>query len=301
MGQLLQESGKGAVWLRRLEYTIGKEHDGKSVQAYLIKEHGFSRRLITRLKQEPEHIHCNGTHIRMVDLLHTGDRLTVILSEQTHILPNHNLSVPIVYEDQDVIVFHKPPGMPVHPSTLHYEDTLANFYSYYLGRQGISAAFHPINRLDRDTIGLCLAAKNQLAAKKLSGSLTKEYAAVLCGSLPEDCGEINAPIGREDGSLIKRTVRSDGQPSVTCYQVMKREGDYTWVKIRLLTGRTHQIRVHFSSLGYPLAGDGLYGGSQKDFASQALCCSRLRFFQPITGELVDLCINIQEEMDKIRI
>lgn len=292
---------KGAKCTRKLTYLIPKEHDGKIVQDYLMKEQGFSRRLLTRLKREPAHIHCNGEHIRMVDRLRQGDSLTVILTEPAHIPPNPELVVPIIYEDQDLIVFRKPAGMPVHPSILHYRDTLANFFSYHMQVQGIEATFRPINRLDRDTMGLCLAAKNALAAKKLCGRLEKEYTAIVCGILPEESGEIDAPIGREDGSLLKRTVRQDGQRSVTRYWVLERTEHYTTVKIQLLTGRTHQIRVHFSHLGFPLAGDGLYGGSTNDYRTQALCCNRLEFVHPVTGEVLDFRINIQEEWAAIQV
>ena len=286
--------------LRQLEYIIAMKQDGITVQDFLMKEHGFSRRIITRLKREPQHIRCNGEHIRMVDRLHACDQLVVMLTEPSHIPPNSNLSVPIVYEDEDVIVFHKPAGMPVHPSILHYEDTLANFFSYHMEQNGVQTTFRPINRLDRDTMGLCLVAKNALAAKKLCANFEKEYTAIVCGVLPLQSGEINAPIGREDGSLMKRVVRSDGQPSVTQYQVLKQEGEYTWVKVHLLTGRTHQIRVHFAHVGFPLAGDELYGGWMTEYCSQALCCSSLSFIHPMTEKKIDLRINIQNEMNKIR-
>ena len=286
--------------MRQLAYPIGPEDAGRTVQDFLMRGQGFSRRLITRLKREPEHIRCNGRHIRMIDRLAEGDRLWIALAEQGCVPPNPALSVPILYEDQDAILFQKPAGMPVHPSVGHHGDTLANFFAFHLMQRGEEGAFHPLNRLDRDTTGLCLAAKHALAARKLAGTLEKEYAAVVYGALPEDAGVIDAPIGREDGSLIRRCVRPEGKRSVTHYQVVRREAGYTWVRVWLETGRTHQIRVHFAHLGYPLAGDDLYGGSRADYRSQALCCSRLRFLRPEDGKKMDFCINIQGEWEKIR-
>lgn len=285
--------------MRKFTYRITEKHSGKSVQDYLIHEQGFSRRILTRLKREPEHIACNGKHIRMVDLLYTGDELRIILTEPVHIPPNSALEVPIVYEDEDLVVFNKPYGMPVHPSVRHHGDTLANFFSYRMQQDGIDATFRPINRLDRDTMGLCLVAKNALSAKKLANSVKKEYTAVVCGELLESEGEINRPIGRADHTLIKRKVCPNGQPSVTRFRVLRRGKGYTLIRVFLLTGRTHQIRVHFSDLGYPLAGDDLYGGSLADCTTQALCCTRLIFMHPIQKKLCDICINIPEWMGRL--
>lgn len=256
--------------------------------------------MITRLKREREHILRNGSHIRMVDPLHAGDCLTIILDEEgSSILPNPDLSVPVIYEDDDLILFDKPAHMPVHPSIAHYQDTLANFFIFYMGQKDLHPTFRPINRLDANTTGLCLVAKNAFSAKQLSGGLEKEYTAVLCGNLPDDCGTINAPIAREPGSIMKRMVHPSGQPSITEYQVLFRKNGYTLVRVKLHTGRTHQIRVHFSHLGFPLAGDDLYGGDTSDLSRQALCCTRLFFQHPVMHKNINFCINIQDDMKKL--
>ena len=263
----------------------------------MIRTHGFSRRIINRLKREPGHILLNGVHVRMVDPLHAGDLLTVILQEETsQIMPNPELFVPVIYEDEDFILFDKPPFMPVHPSIAHHHDTLANYFAYYMEQKGIPSVFRPINRLDANTTGLCLAAKNAFCAKQLSGSLQKEYTAVLTGEFPQDFGVIDAPIARMPGSIIKRMVAPEGQKSVTEYQVLQRKNGYTLVLVRLHTGRTHQIRVHFSHLGYPLAGDDLYGGDMTGISRHALCCTRLWFSHPVMHKEMNFCINIQEDM-----
>lgn len=262
-----------------------------------MRTHGFSRRMISRLKREPEHILRNGVHLRMIDQLHNGDILTVILQEEaSHILPNPKLFVPIVYEDDDLILFDKPAFMPVHPSIAHYSDTLANYFAYYMEQKGLSLVFRPINRLDANTTGLCLVAKNAFCANQLSGSLEKEYTAVLTGEFPQDQGIIDAPIARMPGSIIKRTVDPTGQKSITEYRVRKRTNGFTLVQVKLHTGRTHQIRVHFSHLGYPLAGDDLYGGDTSLINRHALCCTRLQFLHPIMHKKIDFCINIQNDM-----
>lgn len=261
-----------------------------------MQVHGYSKRILTRLKREPQHILRNGVHVRMVDLVNPGDTVTVILQESSTIVPNPALSVPVIYEDDDVIVFDKPGNMPVHPSLAHYEDTLANFFMHYTQCKGEHLVFRPVNRLDRNTRGLCLAAKNALAAKKLSGQLHKEYTAVACGDLGQDHGIIDAPIGRVDGSLIERQVCANGQPSKTEYRVLARSNGYTMVRVILHTGRTHQIRVHFSHIGFPLAGDDLYGGNCADLSGQALSCTRLHFIHPVTGIYTDLRINMHSDL-----
>ncbi len=261
-----------------------------------MKIHGFSKRIITRIKREPENISCNGKHIRMVDNLKTNDILKITLSEQSTLIPNGNLNVDIVYEDDDIIIFNKPANMPVHPSLLHYDDTLGNFFTYYTNSKNQQITFRPINRLDSNTQGLCLVAKNSLAANLLSQKVKKEYTAVVCGNVKDDYGIINAPIARENDTIIKRCVAPHGQESITEYYVEKRNNKYSLVRINLHTGRTHQIRVHFSYLGYPLAGDDLYGGDCSDIHTQALCCNKLFFEHPILHKKMEICINIPNDM-----
>ncbi len=270
-----------------------------TVENFLRNEHGYSAKIIRKLKREKEHIALNGEHIRMVDFLEEGDVLMIILDDTPTIIPNPDLDVPIVYEDEDIIVFNKPVNMPVHPSLAHYEDTLANFYAHHLNKSGDTAIFRPINRLDTDTTGLCLACKNHLAAKKLSKAVTKQYTAIACGYLSEKSGRINAPIGRDDSDLMRRIVREDGKESITDYKVVAEKNGYSQIEVDLLTGRTHQIRVHFTHLGHPLAGDMLYGGSIKHITTQALCCTKLIFMHPINNKTMEICINIPNFMENI--
>lgn len=300
-------------------YIVSPEYDSSSVQEYLFSAHSFSRRIITRLKQNHGDILCNNAHIRMVDPVRTGDVITIKLQEQSYCKPNSDLDVPIVYEDDDVIVFNKPTNMPVHPSRNHQDDTLANFYTSYMLQKGLHLQFRPINRLDRDTCGLCVVAKNALSAKILSQAVQKEYTAIVCGVLPQECGTIDAPIIRLDDFYIKRgvytatgtdieydTVATNSnhvqtdkitpQHAVTHYEVVDKSTLYSLVKVRLETGRTHQIRVHFSHIGYPLAGDDMYGGNTTHTNVHMLCCSTITFQSPHTKKRIKLCCDIDKSL-----
>ena len=193
---------------------------------------------------------------------------------------------PVLYEDADVVVFDKPPGMPVHPSHRHREDTLANLFAARYGEKGVGCSFHPINRLDKDTSGLCVVAKHPVAAAALSGAVDKVYYAVAEGIVSPPEGIINLPIARAEESIILRKVDPAGQTAATRYRTLRTGNRHTLLEIRLETGRTHQIRVHFSHLGFPLAGDILYGGCMEFVRRQALHCGVVQFRQPLTEKPV---------------
>lgn len=254
---------------------------------YLRHCHGYSRRMITRLKQGCGSLAVNGEAFPQLNgRLAEGDRLEVrLMTAEQEFEPNPALQVPVVYEDSDVAVFSKPAGMPVHPSHRHRDDTLANAYT---ARVGASAGFHPVNRLDRDTSGLCVVAKHPLAAARLAGRVDKVYYAVAQGLVDPPDGTLDFPIARAGESIILREVRPDGKPSVTHYRTLEQGNGHTLLEIRLETGRTHQIRVHFAHIGHPLAGDDLYGGSLALISRQALHCGRVRFEHPVTGERIRL-------------
>ncbi len=276
------------------EFKIPIEWDGKSCGDFL-KHSGVSRRLTAKLKRVPNGITINGEQARTADIIRCGDVAAIKDIDESLLEPNISLNVPIVYEDEGVVVFDKPAGMPVHPSHKHREDTLGNFFAARF--KGLT--FRPINRLDKDTSGLCAAAKSAYAANALAGSISKIYAAVTEGvPVPRDCGNplvkwyetgsgyrIEAPIGRAEASVIKREIRGDGQRAVTNYTIEKENGKAALLRISLETGRTHQIRVHFSSLGYPLAGDDFYGGGLDFCGRQALHCCEMSFLSPFGGEV----------------
>lgn len=283
-------------------YHIPPAYDGVRLEQYLRSVHGYSGRIIVKIKKRPEYVQRNGAHMRVVDPVFAGDEVCILMEDTPRTPPNPHLDVPIVYEDSDVIVFDKPAGMPIHPSRNHAMDTLGNFFSAYCERTNQPLIFRPVTRLDADTTGLCIAAKNMLSASKLAGRVDKEYLALVSTGteyLP-DHGTIDAPIAREGGDGIRRCVDFDGgKRAVTHFEVCKRGNKYTLVRVVLETGRTHQIRVHFSHIGHPLAGDHRYGGDCSEYSHHMLQCQTLRFIHPQTGKYVYLCINNEDYPIKV--
>lgn len=239
----------------------------------------MSRRLLTRLKRREGGITRNGQLIRSIDEVSRGDVIVLSLEDESFLETNGSLRVPIAFENESLVVFDKAGGMPVHPSIRHQGDTLGNYFAYLYPE----LTFRSVNRLDRDTSGLCVIAKDAFAAKLLQGSCKKVYYAAVHGIIPES-GTIDAPIARERESIILRCVREDGQRAVTHYKRLKCNEKYSLAEIDLETGRTHQIRVHFSHIGAPLAGDDLYGGLRDNIGRQALHCGRITFTDPLTHE-----------------
>lgn len=279
--------------MRIIDFNVGNDLAGKTV-LHVLKYNGVSRRLITKLKQISDGITKNGIHTRTIDTVQKGDIISIKLDEETPLPKSENLTVPIVYEDDDVIVFDKPAFMPVHPSFKHQGDTLGNFFATHC--EGLT--FRPINRLDRDTSGLCVVAKNRFSATHLQKSIDKTYFAIVEGKITAG-GTINKPIARIENSIIKRCISEKGQKAVTHYEVLTCNESFSLLKIKLETGRTHQIRVHFSSEGFPLAGDDMYGGSLEFIKRQALHCGEISFLQPINNKKIILKSKIPHDMKNI--
>ncbi len=277
--------------MREISYTVPAEFDGVQAQVFL-KSRGISRRVLTALKRSGG-LTCGGGTLRTVDAVHAGEVITLRLDGgETSVAANPELSADVVYEDEDVVVFNKPPFMPVHPSQRHHDDTLANlFAARYPG-----LPFRPINRLDRNTSGLCVCAKNQFAAAALSGSISKVYYAITDGTPPGNT--VNAPIGRLGDSVIERCVTPDGKPAVTHFRKIAGERR-ALLRITLETGRTHQIRVHMSHIGFPLCGDDMYGGDCTAISRQALHCGEVEFTLPVSGERITVSAPLPEDMAAI--
>lgn len=275
-----------------------------TIREYLQKL-GYSSQNITDLKKYPDSVCVNDTPVFLNTLLNLNDHLTVYVKEKPNIsvLAPLALPFPVVYEDEDLVVVNKPASMSIHPSMRHYEDTLANAAAYYYIDRLDQFVFRCINRLDRDTSGLTILAKNAVSAGILSQSMMnrkihREYLAVVLGcDLPDD-GIITAPIGRKDGSIIERVVDYDnGERAVTHYHVLKRENGISLLTLWLETGRTHQIRVHMKQLGYPLLGDFLYYPEGMELIQrQALHSYRLSFPHPITGEQMHITAPVPEDI-----
>lgn len=277
--------------MREISYTVPAEFDGVQAQVFL-KSLGISRRGLIALKRSGG-LTRGGAVLRTIDEVHAGDPIILRLDGgETSVTANPELSADVMYEDEDVVVFNKPPYMPVHPSQRHHDDTLANlFAARYPG-----LPFRPINRLDRNTSGLCVCAKNQLAAAALSGTISKVYFAITDGTPPGDT--INAPIGRVGGSVIERCVTPDGKPAVTHFRKIAGERR-ALLRITLETGRTHQIRVHMAHVGFPLCGDDMYGGDCTAISRQALHCGEVGFDLPVSGRHVTVSAPLPADMAAI--
>ena len=283
--------------MRTIRYEIDDEHDGMQVGSFLHGK-GFSRAALTRLRKS-DGLHLNDAHIRTVDPMKTGDILTVTFKDVSGASPNASLNARIVYDDDDVVVFDKPANMPVHTSIWHGRDTLANLFSALYP----DCFFHSIGRLDKDTSGLIAVAKNKFAASKMMApgiyQPKKLYYAVTSSKIADefgDCGEVIAPIARDKDNVVKRAVRDDGEYARTKFRIIRSDENYSLCEVTILTGRTHQIRVHFAYIGYPLVGDKLYRGDSRILKRQALHCGRLEFVQPITGENIVLTSDLPEDI-----
>ncbi|MBQ6152266.1 MAG: RluA family pseudouridine synthase [Ruminococcus sp.] len=261
---------------------------------FLRKRCGLTAETLKTAKYTPLGISHNGETLRTVDTVCEGDLIKISLpTERNEILPVEG-TLDILYEDNYVLVVNKPYGMPVHPVNVHQTDTLANIVSYYQRQRGEEYLFRALNRLDKDTSGCVVIAKDRITYGLLIGKIKKEYVAV-CEGVIECAGVVNAPIGLKDGSMITREVRDDGKAAVTHYEPLLRSKTHTLLRLWLETGRTHQIRCHMSFLGHPLAGDDLYGGATELIDRQALHCQKAEFLHPFTAESILVDTGIPQE------
>lgn len=278
---------------RALTYTVPPAWDGRTVKDFARQHLGLSSRAFVKQKYLPGGLVKNGQPCRSVDLLRAGDRLCLTLPEEAETYQAVEGPLSILYEDQDYLAVDKPPAMPVHPSPGHDRDSLLNRVAFHYQLTGQAPAFRPLYRLDKDTSGILLVGKHRAAVS--SAQVEKTYYAVCQGELSGD-GTVEAPIGLEPGSKIRRCCREDGQPAVTHWQVLASQEGHTLLRLRLETGRTHQIRVHMAHLGHPLAGDDLYGGSRYRLCRQALHCGELSLVCKPLGAGLRLAAPFPEDM-----
>ncbi len=295
--------------MKTVSVTVPPCWDGAMAKRFLRGYYGLSHRLLVSLKAAPMGITMDGSLLRAIDPVRAGSVITLRLPEDQRRPAPVELPLQVVYEDGDLLIVNKTPFLPVHPVHGHLDDTLANAVAAYLGPKGEACAFRPIYRLDRDTSGLLVAAKHSYAASRLAKGIGKSYYAVIQGEL-EGNGKIDAPIRRREGFGIQREVGEGGVPAVTHWEALGSGRGHTLLRVKLETGRTHQIRVHFSSLHMPLAGDDMYGGARQWIFRQALHCGEVRFQHPVTNapvalrcpfpqdflQLLDFC-DIPAEMD----
>lgn len=274
---------------RVLTYEITAEQEGTKIGDFL-RTAGYSRHVIIHLKKTENGILLNGEWAYVGQFLKEGDHLEIriIESESSEQIVPAELPLDIVYEDEDLLIINKPADMPIHPSINNYDNTLANVLMWYYQQKGETFVYRCINRLDRDTTGLLIVAKNMLSGGILSDmskkrEIHREYLAIAEGEVPQE-GVIDAPIARKEESVIERCVDFEkGDRAVTHYWRLDYRNGYSLVRLKLETGRTHQIRVHMKYLGHPLTGDYLYNPDYRILNHQALHSWKLAFRHPITG------------------
>ncbi len=280
-----------------ITYQIPPAYDGQTVQTFLRRECGMSWRMVVKLKRVENGILLDGVHTRTIDPIHTGQTLQITMPEDAVRIEGAAMPLDIVYEDADMLVVNKPPFLAVHPSAGKPDPTLANAVVAYFEQKGTPLSFRPINRLDRNTSGLLLAAKNPHVAFLMRTAAKKRYYAVVLGAL-HGSGTIDQPIRVKEGCAITREVGEGGKDSVTHWEALASDGQITLLSVVIDTGRTHQIRVHMSWLGHPLVGDTMYG-TDETLPRHALHCADMTFCHPMTNEIKTLHAPLPEDMRQL--
>ena len=287
-----------------LEYKV-IDNKYTNINQILKQEFKLSARLMHKVISN-KFVLLNNIPIDTRTIPNKGDIIKVDLNyeeENDNIVPT-KMELNILYEDDSLLILNKPAGLAVHPSILHFADSLSNGVRFYFDSIGLKKKIRPVNRLDLDTSGIIIFAKNEYIQECLikqmnSHTLEKEYIAIVSGILNEKSGTINLPISRKKGSIIERCVSKDGQIAITDYSVIKELDNISVVKCVLKTGRTHQIRVHFSAIGHPLIGDFLYSSKSDLINRQALHSYHISFIHPISNKIIDIYCELPEDMKKI--
>ena len=286
-----------------LKYIVKKEDENKTINQILKNQYEFSNRLFSKLING-KYIFLNGKNIDTRLSPKEKDILTIDLNykEENSNIIAIKMNLDIVYEDEGLLLINKPAGVAVHPSIEHYDNSLASGVKYYFESKGIAKKIRPVNRLDLNTSGLIVFAKNEYIQESLirqmkNNIFKKEYIAIVDGYLENKKGIIDEPIARKAHSIIERCVSKDGKSAITEYEVIKEKDNYSLIKCKLLTGRTHQIRVHFAYIGHPLIGDTLYGKKSNLIDRQALHSCKISFCNPITGKNMSF-ENIPDFLEK---
>ena len=293
--------------IRRLELNITPELAGIRVDTLLKRHLELSGTVVRRIKWLPDGILVDGRRVNTRFQPEAGQVLSVRLSDperRSGIVSNPG-PLDIVYEDQDILVVNKAPGVPVHPGPGHYDDTLGNYILAHYDATGVEADFHPVHRLDRGTSGLMALAKHPHAQEVMknqlhTGDFRRIYLA-LCEGVPEPAaGVVDTPLGPRPGSLVEQMVRPDGKAARTHYRVLSVHGGRALLRLRLETGRTHQIRVHMAHLGHPLTGDFLYGTEDRELIPRpALHSAELTLKHPISREILTFSVPLPGDMRRL--
>ena len=270
--------------MSKIEIIIDKAHDGFSVKSFVRNYLKVSSRAFIKQKYAGNGLMINDRRAKSIDILHEGDLFVINIVEEQHNYEAVKFDLDILYEDTNFLIINKPAGISIHSSHKSEKNTILSAVAYYYKNKGESFVFRSLYRLDKDTSGILVIAKNRLAASSVT--LDKTYFAVCEGEL-FGSGTINSPIKLKEGSIIEREI-GIGVSAVTHWEAINTKKDYTFLKVQLETGRTHQIRVHFASINHSLAGDDLYGGSQKYIKRQALHCGKL--------EISSLALNFKKKI-----
>lgn len=289
--------------MTEFRHKVTIEEEGMEVKDVMRKNFDFSSRLRNKIKRN-KLVSLNGKQAEGWFKVFAEDELLIKLPEETSNFMPQPIPLFPVFEDNDLLILNKQPGLIVHPTKGHPVNTVANALMYYMEQNNQSWKIRFVNRLDMDTSGLLVVAKNafcqnEYTIQSKANQVKKTYTAIVKGIIEEDNGTIDLPIGRPDPVDVRRGVMEDGSPSVTHYKVLERfeRYPYTMVELLLETGRTHQIRVHMSHIGHPVLGDHLYGGENVNFIErQALHASRLAFTHPITKEPLNLEAPLPDDM-----
>lgn len=289
-----------------LKVVVDPWFEGKELRHFVLGHMHLSSSLWKKIKWNGT-ILINGRQVfNARTALHAGDEITLIWSEENDILPV-DIPLDIVYEDPWLLVVNKGPHMIIHPTSKSTQETLVNAVAGYFKKKGEDAGIHPVYRLDRNTTGLVVVAKSanvQYDLSKSHDSIYREYLALVSGEIEmeekdKDKKVIDDPIGRKPGSIVEWMVRDDGKPAWTEYMVVAHSWKATLVRVHLLTGRTHQIRVHFSHMHHPLLGDDLYGGSMDLIQRQALHAYSVEFTHPVTGKKMNFTVPVPDDMKSL--
>lgn len=295
------ESGE----IMNLSYQIDKDEHYDNVLHVLKEQFLLSDRLITKLKKANK-IYLNSLPTYTKKSVTVGDTVSVLIDfeEDNSNIVASNIPLNIIYEDDYLLVLNKPANIAIHPSILHFDNSLSNGVKFYFDKLGLKKKIRIVNRLDRNTSGIVILAKNEyiqecLIKQMKTNEFKKEYLAIAKGILESKSGTLNFPIARKEGSIIERTVSSDGDSAITHYDVVKEFNNLSLVHIVLETGRTHQIRVHFSYIGHPILGDTLYGSPSELINRQALHSYKLTFIHPVTKKVVSLEAPLPNDIKNI--
>lgn len=288
------------------EFVIGVEHKGERLDKFLssLEELDLTRTAAQNLITDGS-VTVNGRAVAKNYVISGDEEISVTLPEPTTLdITAENIPIEIVFEDDYLLVVNKPKGMVVHPAPGNYSGTLVNALMYHCKDRlsSINGVIRPgiVHRIDKNTSGLLIVAKNDVAHLKLAEqikehSFTREYEAIVCGRLKESSGTIDAPIGRHPVDRKKMCVtEKNSRNAVTHYEVLEEYEKYSYLRLKLETGRTHQIRVHLSYIGHPVLGDDVYGKPIKDFEGQCLHARKIGFVHPVTEKYLEFTSDLPQ-------